>query len=241
MSSPAEHAVAARRVDDDEILCGKTTLAANLAVAAEKFGVGPVMLIDTDPQATLTYWWKDRETKLPGLIKRPGAEETDLASSMVSGANQATSMLFDIEALREFGANLIIIDTPPGVTSETRRAVQSADLVLVPVRPSPHDLRASAVTMQMAKGLGKEAAFVLNAATVRSRISADAIVALSQHGSLAPVVLHQRVDYASSMIDGGTVVESRPASPAAREIEALWNYVAGRLEGRVDMALRHVG
>lgn len=211
--------------------CGKTTLAANLAVAAEASGAGPVMLIDTDPQATLSYWWHDRGNKLPGLIERPNS----------GAADGAGGLLADLESLRQFGASIAIIDTPPGVTSETRRALQCADLVLVPVRPSPHDLRASAATVMMAKGFGKEALFVLNAATVRARISADAAIALSQHGPLAPVVLHQRIDYAASMIDGGSVVESRPNSAAAQEIKSLWSYIADRLEGRVDMALRRVG
>lgn len=210
--------------------CGKTTLAANLALAAERAGHGPVMLIDADPQATLTYWWRERSGNVPGLIERTDSGE----------GFDGRSMLSDIETLRQFGANLIIVDTPPGITSEIQLAIRCADLVVVPVRPSPHDLRASAATFCLAKEFGKETMFVLNAATVRSRISTDAIVALSQHGPLAPVVLHQRIDYAASMIDGGSVLESRPKSPAAREIVSLWSYIADRLEGRVEMALRQI-
>jgi chromosome partitioning protein len=211
--------------------CGKTTLAAHLAVAAELAGNGPVMLIDTDPQATLTYWWKERSSKVPGLIQRNDLRQYAGAPNLLS----------DIESLRQFGAQVVIIDTPPGFTSEVEQAIQFADLVIVPVRPSPHDLRASAATVQLAKELDKDTMFVLNSAIVRSRISSDAIVALSQFGPLAPVVLHQRLDYVSGMIGGGTALEHRPNSLAAAEMKALWSFIADRLEGRIDIALRQVG
>ncbi len=46
---------------------GKTTLAAHLAVAAVKAGDGPCVLIDTDPQASLTDWWNGREDETPAF------------------------------------------------------------------------------------------------------------------------------------------------------------------------------
>lgn len=212
---------------------GKTTLAAHLAVEAENADFGPVMLIDADPQRTLTQWWEDRGaegTYVPGLLKRtgqgPGAGEFNL--------------LADMESMREFGANFVIVDTPPGLTSEIQEAIRYADLVVIPVRPSPHDLRASAATVALARSFSKETLFVLNGATVRSRISADAILALAQHGPVAPVIVHQRVDFAGSMIDGGTAAEQKPGCRAAEEITALWQYLTDRMEGRVDLALRRV-
>lgn len=213
--------------------CGKTTLAAHLAVQAEKTDAGPVMLIDADPQRTLTHWWEDRGargTYLPGLLKRTGQG---------FGAGEL-NLLADMESMREFGANIVIVDTPPGVTSEIQEAIRYADLVLIPVRPSPHDLRASAATVAMARSFGKEAVFLMNGATVRSRISADAILALAQHGPVAPVIVHQRVDFAGSMIDGGTATEQKPSSRAAEEIATLWQFLRDRMEGRVDFALRQV-
>ena len=47
---------------------GKTTLAANLAVEAERVGAGPVVLVDTDPQGSLTDWHKVREADRPALV-----------------------------------------------------------------------------------------------------------------------------------------------------------------------------
>jgi len=72
-------------------------------------------------------------------------------------------------------------------------------------------------------------AFVVNAATPRAKITAEAIEALAQHGALAPVILHQRTGFAASMIDGRTVMEIAGDERSADEIRQLWAYVAGRL------------
>ena len=45
-----------------------------------------------------------------------------------------------------------------------------------------------------------------------------------------PVTLHQRTDYAASMIDGRTVMEVDPGGKSAAEVEALWAYISDRLE-----------
>ena len=70
----------------------------------------------------------------------------------------------------------------------------------------------------------------MNAATPKARITSEAAVALSQHGTVAPVMIHQRTDFAASMIDGRTVMEVDPKSKSAGEISLLWDYVSDRLE-----------
>ena len=84
--------------------------------------------------------------------------------------------------------------------------------------------------MDLVERTGKPLVFVVNAATPRAKISFDAAVALSQHGTVAPVMIHQRTDFASSMIDGRTVMEADPNSKSAKEIETLWGYLSDRLE-----------
>jgi chromosome partitioning protein len=81
--------------------------------------------------------------------------------------------------------------------------------------------------------LGKPLIFVVNAAPPRARITADAITLLSRHGPMAPSIIHQRVDFASSMIDGRTVMEVSGKSRSALEIAALWSYLKDRLQGSV--------
>jgi chromosome partitioning protein len=84
-------------------------------------------------------------------------------------------------------------------------------------------------TIDIAERHGKPVIFVLNAATARARITGESAVALSQHGTVAPVTIHHRVDFAASMVDGRTVGEIMANSPSAKEITELWSYVQFRL------------
>ena len=67
-------------------------------------------------------------------------------------------------------------------------------------------------------------------ATPKAKITYEAAVALSQHGTVAPVTLHHRTDFAASMIDGRTVMEVDPNGRSAREVVELWDYISDRLE-----------
>jgi chromosome partitioning protein len=131
--------------------------------------------------------------------------------------------------LERTGTRLAIIDTPPAISDSISHVIAHADLVIVPTRPSPHDLRAVGATVDMAERFGKPLIFVLNGATPRARITGEAAVALSQHGVVAPVFIHHRVDFAASMVDGRTVGEAVPKSASAKEIAQLWLYVQDRV------------
>ena len=192
---------------------GKTTLSGHLAVQAQRAGAGPVVLIDIDPQASLADWWNEREDELP-------------AFAQTTVARLAT----DVAILRNQGFKLAVIDTPPAITMAIQSVISVAELIVVPTRPSPHDLRAVGATVDMCERAGKPLIFVVNAAMPKARITAEAAVALSQHGTVAPTMLHQRIDFASSMIDGRTVMEVDPNGKSAQEVAALWNYISDRLE-----------
>ncbi len=191
---------------------GKTTLSGHLAVEAEMAGVGPVALIDTDPQGSLSHWWNARQAATPHFAKVGLRELGDALAQMKAS-----------------GIRLAVIDTPPAITASIAQVVAHADLVAVPTRPSPHDLRAVGATVEIAERHGKPVIFVVNAATPRARITGEAAIALSQHGTVAPVTLHHRVDFAASMVDGRTVGEVVAKSPSAKEVRDLWLYIQDRL------------
>jgi chromosome partitioning protein len=191
---------------------GKTTLSGHLAVEASRSGAGTVALIDTDPQGSLAHWWNARKSDEPHFVK---VGILDLAEAL--------------EHLDRIGVKIAIIDTPPAITQSISEVVAHADLVVVPTRPSPHDLRAVGATVDIAERHGKPLVFVINAATARARITGESAVALSQHGTVAPITVHHRVDFAASMIDGRTVGEIVPNSPSAREISDLWVYLQNKL------------
>ena len=192
---------------------GKTTLSGHLAVQAERAGYGPVVLIDIDPQGSLADWWNERETELPAFAQTTVAR---LAS--------------DLEVLRQQGFRLAVIDTPPAITMAIQSVIQVAELIVIPTRPSPHDLRAVGATVDLCERAGKPLIFVVNAATPKARITSEAAVALSQHGTVAPVTIHHRTDFAASMIDGRTVMEIDPNGRSSGEVTALWSYISDRLE-----------
>jgi chromosome partitioning protein len=197
---------------------GKTTLAGHIAVEADRSGAGPVVMIDLDPQGSLTLWWKARADTSPDFL-----ETTE------------DRLVGDLKTLEERGTRLVIIDTPPAITATIGRVVATSDLVVIPTRPSPHDLRAAGATVQLCDRLGKSIVFAINAATPRARITTEAVIALSHHGAVAPSVIHQRVDFASSMIDGRTVMELPNGSRSPEEIGGLWNFISDCLESRVRL------
>ena len=198
---------------------GKTTLSGHLAVEGQKAGVGPVALIDTDPQGSLSNWWNARAAPEPLFVK-VGPSELGKA----------------LEHLTRSGIRLAVIDTPPAITESISHVIGHADLVILPTRPSPHDLRAVGPTVDIADRQGKPVLFVVNEATQRARITGETAVALSQHGTVAPVTIHHRVDFAASMVDGRTVGEVTAESASAQEIQKLWIYVQGRLARLKDDA-----
>jgi chromosome partitioning protein len=194
---------------------GKTTLSAHLAVEAERRGGGPVAVVDTDPQGSLADWWNQR------------AAETPLFAAVEVGR-----LAEHMTALAREGVQLVVIDTPPAFLDTIRDGDRGADGVLIPARPSPHDLRAVGVIVEMAEAAGLPFCFVVNGATPRTLIALEAVQALAQHGPVAPVIVHQRIDFAASMVDGRTAGEVNPRSRSAEETTELWNYVHTQLRKR---------
>lgn len=191
---------------------GKTTLAAHLAVAAEAARAGPTILIDTDPQGSLSAWWNAREAQTPALAPTTIAE-----------------LPAKLKALDAAGYTFAIIDTPPAITGAISAVVDTADLVLIPTRPSPHDLRAVGSTVELVQAAAKPFLFVVTQAKPNTRLTVQAIAALSAHGAVAQAIMHDRVDYAGSMIDGRTVQETDGKGKSAVEMIELWEFVQNRI------------
>ena len=96
---------------------GKTTLAAHLAVAAEEVLPKKVVILDGDPQGSLSAWWNSREFEYPAL-----------ASSTLDELPEK------IDQLKEAGFELVIIDTPPAITNAITKMVSMADLGLCRIK-----------------------------------------------------------------------------------------------------------
>jgi chromosome partitioning protein len=169
------------------------------------------VLLDTDPQASLAKWWNKRQSETPGFAGIKGGLRATLAG------------------LEKSGTKLVIIDTPPSMASSIDATIAVASFVLIPVTPSPIDLEAVGSTVDVVRGSGKPYAFVVNKSKRNSLLTSDTAEALTRHGEVAPVLVEDRLDYRTGMIQGGTAQEYAPKGKAATEMRNLWSYVARRL------------
>lgn len=184
---------------------GKTTLAAHLAVACSQLGLD-VAAIDIDPQGSLSHWHKVREARDDDSL-------VPISFSSVSGWR--VSKEIDKQAKSH---DIVIIDSPPHTQTEAREAIRHADLVVIPMQPSPLDLWATQATIEMAKQEKKPIKMVLNRVNRMSKLSqtiAQDIPAMCQNR------FGNRVSYAGAMTSGRGVTETDPSSIASQEVLAL--------------------
>ena len=200
--------------------CGKSTLAAGIALAARRDG-HLVRLIDTDPQATLSSWQNRRRAR-------------DIVVDAVQDAGEIEP---ELRKLRREGTDLAIIDTSAGMNATTRTAILCADLCLLPTRPSIADLESTILTLRVVRAARKPFAFILNQAPTRGGRGNLAASALSQEArqELAGVValpfIGTRNDHQDALAAGLTAVEYAPDGKAAGEIRQLWEWIEARLSG----------
>jgi chromosome partitioning protein len=186
---------------------GKTTLAANLAAAFA--ASARVALIDIDPQRSLTRWHALRKSRLE--------EAASLTFSDVSGWRLAS----ELEKLRK-SHDMILIDSPPQIDTDAKLAVRGADLVLVPVQPSPPDIWAAEGTLKLAASEGRRAVLVLNRVPTASRLreAVEADIAARKLPMLGQA-LGNRTAFASAFAEGLGVTEAAARSVAADELRSL--------------------
>jgi chromosome partitioning protein len=193
---------------------GKTTLAGHIAVQAQRAGTKPVVLVDLDPDASLTDWFALREED---------DEPLQVARSTLKDLSTK------LQQLRADGVELVVIDTPPTLHQAIDESIIAADLVAIPTRPCAHDLAAAGATVELVQSHGKPFCFVVNGTEPDGELTADVVMALAQHGSIATVSIPRSVAMLETMMDGRTVMEL-PDNPApASEVARLWDYLAKRL------------
>ena len=185
---------------------GKTTMAAHLAVAWAASGRRKVAIIDTDPQGSLTQWHNVREARM-------GEGVTNLTFSAISGWRVRS----EIDRLSRTH-DLIIVDSPPHTDAEARTAIRAADLVVVPLQPSPMDVWATSATIQICKQERVPVKMVLN------RVNPQAKLTGAISGEMVGLTANRfgnRVIFAGALMQGYGVTEAQPNSLAAEEVRAL--------------------
>jgi chromosome partitioning protein len=196
---------------------GKTTLAAHLAVALMRQGRS-VALLDVDPQGSLGQWYEAREARLG-----EGAAGFDFRTASGWGARREAGRL-----ARDF--EMVVVDTPPKSDLEARPAIEAADLVVIPIQPTPVDLWASEATLQLIARQSAAACLVLNRVPPRALLTAETLAGIARLAApVAEARLGNRVAFAASMGEGSTVLEAAPGSKGAIEAEALGWEIAAQL------------
>lgn len=191
---------------------GKSTLCLHLSVLAQERG--PALIIDLDPQGSVTFWHSRREADAPLLIQ---ADAAGLATAL--------------DAAKRAGIAWTFIDTAPHDSASMAAAMRAADLVLIPARPSALDLHAIGATLAMVQALGKPYAVVLSQTPPRrgfgepSAVIEARQVIEGQGAHVAPVAIAQRVICAQSIIAGLAVNEIEPGGAAAKEYRSLWHLI----------------
>ncbi|WP_421706712.1 ParA family partition ATPase [Algihabitans sp.] len=188
---------------------GKTTLTAHLAVAytaARK----KVAVVDIDPQQSLTMWFRLREERFG-----------DAGAGLLVNPIKGWRVRNEVERLAR-DHDVVLIDSPPHAETEAKIAVRSADLVVIPVQPSPMDVWATRPTLDLAAGEGTQVLVVLNRVPPRARLNEEMLSEVQDFGArIAKAQIGNRVVFASALSEGRSVGEVQPSGKAAKEISAL--------------------
>jgi chromosome partitioning protein len=187
---------------------GKTTLSTQIAAGLHEQDQ-KVLLLDLDPQGSSREWFDAREKTLGRKNK------IDCQSF------QGWKLIRELSHLKS-RYDWIVIDTPPHAESETSIAIRNADLVLIPIQPSPLDVWASGPVLQLTINERKPLMLVMNRVPPKSKLNDVIMDKLSTMGiAVARQSLGNRISFASSIMQGLGVVESDKNSVAAEEIRAL--------------------
>lgn len=186
---------------------GKTMLASQLAVAFAE--TASVAILDIDPQASLTIWAKLRATA------------TKAGSHITATATAGWRLSTELEKLAK-NHDIVIIDTPPVIDTDNRRAIRASSLVLIPLNPSPPDLWAAEATLKLAAEEKRKVALVFNRAPAASKLRKRLEAEIAARGiRLLETALANRAGYANAFADGLGVTEAGPTTIAAEEVRSL--------------------
>jgi chromosome partitioning protein len=186
---------------------GKTMLAAQLAVALAESAT--VAVLDIDPQGSLTIW---------GKLRAAAPKAAQKITCATTAGWRLTTELDRLKAAHD----IVLIDTPPVIDTDARRAIRAADLVLVPLNPSPPDLWAAEGTLKLAAEEKRKIALVFNRAPAASRLRKRLEAEIAARGILLlETALGNRAGYANAFADGLGITEAGPATQAADELRAL--------------------
>ena len=191
---------------------GKSTIVGNLAAEFAALGY-TVAVLDADPQHSLVAWARQGE----GMLVKCVEKVSDGAESLRERAHGA-----------EKEADIVLVDTPPGMPEVAYEAALAADLVLLPCGPSPLDLFALKQALSLAlKARGERRSkkprirFVPSRVVMSTNLGRGLASSLKSMDKKVLPAIGQRVVVAEAVAQGLTVLEYAPTSPAREEFREL--------------------
>jgi chromosome partitioning protein len=196
---------------------GKTTIATHLARALQLDGAD-VLLVDSDPQGSARDWAAVKEDQPLTVV---GIDRPTIDRDVKNVARKV---------------DFVVIDGAPQAADLAVSAIKAADLILIPVQPSPYDIWATSDLVDLVKQRievtdGRlQAVFVVSRAIKGTRIGGEVADALDGYGlPILDARITQRVSYPGTAAAGTTVLDTEPAGDAAAEVRALMVQVKERL------------
>lgn len=187
---------------------GKTTVALNLAVEAERNGK-KTAVFDLDPQATATFWKDIRECDTPAVISL-----------------QAVRLEPMLKAAKSEGTDFVFIDGAAVARDIAFSAASVSDYILIPTKTAVFDTKSMIQTIDLAKEKGIPYSILLNMLSPVGQETRDAERLVEQLNSkLCPVRLGNRKSYFRAQGTGLAVQEYEPGGKAAIEIKRLYKFI----------------
>lgn len=190
---------------------GKSTLAVNLAVLADRDGA-PSLLVDTDAQGSLLLWQRARDLRTPLVVP---CQRHEIAEVLAT-------------ARRDRNVEWVFIDGPPQTGEDVAATIAAATLVLIPSRPALFDLASLPTTIALARRLNRPFFVVLNGVPPKNGALESPIVIAARRAVRdmgAPLwrgAIAQRTIYARALISGKAASEVDAVGAAAEEMRLLW-------------------
>jgi len=189
---------------------GKSTLTLGLAGACMGEGLR-VLIVDAGEQATARRWAKHAAT---GKHPRPFIMNLGEGQAMAEGLRQLRAQW-----------DVILVDLPPRLGAETTAAMGVAQLVLMPLAPSPADvwaLQQTLTKLQETYGYNPK----LQAMAVWNRVGRTAVGRtivgqLEGKVAIAKATIRDRVAHVEAMMSGRTVTDYAPSSDADIDLRKL--------------------
>jgi len=230
---------------------GKTTLAVNLAWCAARNSARRTLLWDLDPQAASTYILTPRKKQgdraqaifTKDVAARKLVRHSDVEGLDLIGADRSLRQLDHVfheldkkkrlaKLLGELDGDYdrLVLDCPPGLTETSEQVMRAADIIIVPVVPSPLSIRAFQEVEEHIAKLGKKGAPLMPVHSMVDRRRTLHRESIERHPEWPVIPMASAIE--AMGVHRAPLGSYSPRSAASKAFADLWRAIETRLAGR---------